>query len=80
MYSWCQSRDYFRLWAYMWINWYQPDRFYGHGLRMAKNTSLKDNYDSRVPLAEVEARLPPQVQPASNRSSRLGLESHQVLL
>jgi len=27
MYSWCRSRDYFRLWAYMWINWYQPDKW-----------------------------------------------------
>lgn len=27
MYHWCRKRDYFRLWAYMWINWYRPARW-----------------------------------------------------
>lgn len=27
MYSWCRSRNYFRLWAYLWINWYQPSQW-----------------------------------------------------
>ncbi|OXV06127.1 hypothetical protein Egran_06105 [Elaphomyces granulatus] len=24
MYIWCRSRNYFRLWAYLWVNWYSP--------------------------------------------------------
>jgi hypothetical protein len=27
MYSWCRSRNYFRLWAYLWVNWYQPNQW-----------------------------------------------------
>ena len=27
MYLWCRSRNYFRLWAYLWVNWYQPDQW-----------------------------------------------------
>jgi hypothetical protein len=27
MYSWCKSRNYFRLWAYLWVNWYQPSQW-----------------------------------------------------
>src|ERR1700684_1581044 len=27
MYSWCRSRNYFRLWAYRWVNWYQPSQW-----------------------------------------------------
>ena len=27
MYSWCRSRNYFRLWAYLWVNWYQPSQW-----------------------------------------------------
>ena len=27
MYHWCRSKDYFRLWAYLWVNWYQPDQW-----------------------------------------------------
>ncbi|KAK9245725.1 hypothetical protein V1506DRAFT_458451 [Lipomyces tetrasporus] len=27
MYYWCRSRDYFRLWAYLWVNWYQPSQW-----------------------------------------------------
>ena len=26
-YSWCRSRNYFRLWAYLWVNWYQPSQW-----------------------------------------------------
>ena len=25
MYTWCRARDYFRLWAYLYVNWYTPD-------------------------------------------------------
>jgi hypothetical protein len=28
MYHWCKSRNYFRLWAYLWVNWYQPDQWH----------------------------------------------------
>jgi hypothetical protein len=24
MYHWCREQNYFRLWAYLWVNWYQP--------------------------------------------------------
>ena len=27
MYNWCRSRNYFRLWAYLWINWYCPGQW-----------------------------------------------------
>jgi len=27
MYYWCKSRNYFRLWAYLWVNWYQPNQW-----------------------------------------------------
>lgn len=27
MYNWCHARDYFRLWSYMWLNWYAPDKW-----------------------------------------------------
>ena len=27
MYHWCKSRNYFRLWAYLWVNWYQPEQW-----------------------------------------------------
>jgi MULE transposase domain len=27
MYHWCKSRNYFRLWAYLWVNWYQPSQW-----------------------------------------------------
>ena len=27
IYSWCRSRNYFRLWAYLWVNWYQPSQW-----------------------------------------------------
>ena len=27
MYYWCKSRNYFRLWAYLWVNWYQPSQW-----------------------------------------------------
>ena len=27
MYHWCKSRNYFRLWAYLWVNWYQPNQW-----------------------------------------------------
>lgn len=27
MYSWCRTRNYFRLWAYLWVNWYQPSQW-----------------------------------------------------
>ncbi len=27
MYYWCRSRNYFRLWAYLWANWYQPSQW-----------------------------------------------------
>ena len=27
MYFWCKSRGYFRLWAYLWVNWYQPSQW-----------------------------------------------------
>ncbi|PVH96191.1 hypothetical protein DM02DRAFT_688395 [Periconia macrospinosa] len=28
MYDWCRSKGYFRLWSYLWVNWYQPDQWY----------------------------------------------------
>ena len=27
VYDWCRKRDYFRLWSYMWINWYCPAKW-----------------------------------------------------
>lgn len=27
MYAWCRARNYFRLWAYVWINWCRPGRW-----------------------------------------------------
>ena len=27
VYDWCRKRDYFRLWAYLWSNWYCPARW-----------------------------------------------------
>ena len=27
MYHWCRPRNYFRLWAYFWVNWYQPSQW-----------------------------------------------------
>ena len=27
MYYWCKSCNYFRLWAYLWVNWYQPSQW-----------------------------------------------------
>jgi hypothetical protein len=27
MYHWCRAKNYFRLWAYLWVNWYQPDQW-----------------------------------------------------
>ena len=27
LYAWCYQRNYFRLWAYFWINWYCPDQW-----------------------------------------------------
>ena len=27
MYHWCRARNYFRLWAYLWVNWYQPNQW-----------------------------------------------------
>lgn len=27
MYEWCRKRDYFRLWAYLWVNWYRPGQW-----------------------------------------------------
>ena len=27
IYHWCRSKNYFRLWAYLWVNWYQPDQW-----------------------------------------------------
>jgi hypothetical protein len=27
IYYWCRSRNYFRLWAYLWVNWYQPSQW-----------------------------------------------------
>ena len=27
LYTWCRSRDYFRLWAYMFVNWYRPEQW-----------------------------------------------------
>ena len=27
IYYWCRSRNYFRLWAYLWVNWYQPSKW-----------------------------------------------------
>lgn len=26
IYIWCRTRDYFRLWAYLYVNWYVPDQ------------------------------------------------------
>lgn len=28
MYAWCRSKNHFRLWAYMWVNWYHPDQWH----------------------------------------------------
>jgi hypothetical protein len=27
MYTWCKARGYYRLWAYLYINWYSPDQW-----------------------------------------------------
>ena len=27
MYRWCRSRNYFRLWAYVWVNWYSTEKW-----------------------------------------------------
>jgi hypothetical protein len=27
IYAWCRARNYFRLWAYLWINWYKPGQW-----------------------------------------------------
>ena len=27
MYYWCRKRNYFRLWAYLWVNWYHPSQW-----------------------------------------------------
>ena len=27
MYRFCRARAYFRLWAYLWVNWYKPDQW-----------------------------------------------------
>ena len=27
MYHWCRARNYSRLWAYLWVNWYQPNQW-----------------------------------------------------
>jgi hypothetical protein len=27
MYYWCKTRNYFRLWAYLWVNWYHPNQW-----------------------------------------------------
>ena len=27
LYAWCYSRNYFRLWAYLFVNWYAPDQW-----------------------------------------------------
>ncbi|EGU82050.1 hypothetical protein FOXB_07435, partial [Fusarium oxysporum f. sp. conglutinans Fo5176] len=27
MYYWCRSKGHFRLWSYLWVNWYQPDQW-----------------------------------------------------
>jgi hypothetical protein len=27
MYSWCRARNYFRLWAYLYVNWYKPEQW-----------------------------------------------------
>lgn len=27
MYSWCRARNYFRLWAYLYFNWYKPGQW-----------------------------------------------------
>ena len=26
LYAWCHSRNYFRLWAYLFVNWYAPEQ------------------------------------------------------
>jgi hypothetical protein len=27
MYYWCKTRNFFRLWAYLWVNWYHPNQW-----------------------------------------------------
>ena len=27
MYAWCRARDYYRLWAYLYVNWYKPGQW-----------------------------------------------------
>ena len=27
LYAWCKARDYFRLWSYMFVNWYRPEQW-----------------------------------------------------
>lgn len=55
LYTWCHSRNYFRLWAYMFVNWYAPEKWKlwarsssPNGISVLKTTMIVESHWRRI--------------------------------
>jgi len=56
MYTWCRARNYFRLWAYLFVNWYRSEQW----ILWARSSNPEEipilkTTDCRVALAQTKA-------------------------